>query len=62
MTDRGHDSIVGLIKSKTFIKYSYVFKFEKLEIWRDAIDITDQVDKLTKAFPKDEIFCFDFSN
>lgn len=32
------------------------FKFEKLEIWQLAIDIADDIDKLTKTFPKDEIF------
>ncbi|MCW3114842.1 MAG: four helix bundle protein [Segetibacter sp.] len=32
------------------------FKFEKLEIWKAAIDISDDVDKLTKTFPKDELF------
>ena len=32
------------------------FKFEKLEIWRLAIDMADDVDKLTKTFPKDEFF------
>lgn len=32
------------------------FKFEKLEIWSLAIDISDDADKLTKTFPKDEIF------
>jgi hypothetical protein len=28
------------------------FKFEKLEIWRLAIDVADKIDKLTQAFPK----------
>jgi len=32
------------------------FKFEKLEIWKTAIDISDEINKLTKTFPKDEIF------
>lgn len=32
------------------------FKFEKLEVWKLAIDISDEIDKLTKAFPRDEIF------
>lgn len=32
------------------------FKFEKLEIWQRAIDISDDVNKLTKTFPKDQIF------
>jgi four helix bundle protein len=32
------------------------FKFEKLEVWQLAIDLADQVDKLTQTFPKHEIF------
>ena len=32
------------------------FKFEKLEIWKLAIEMADEVDRLTKTFPKDELF------
>jgi len=32
------------------------FKFEKLEIWKEAIDIADAVHNLTRSFPKEEIF------
>ena len=32
------------------------FKFERLEIWKTAIDISDQINKLTKTFSRDEIF------
>jgi four helix bundle protein len=32
------------------------FKFEKLEIWRLAIDVADEIEKLTQTFPKHEIF------
>ena len=35
------------------------FKFEKLEIWQPAIDISDDIsdiNKLTRTFPKNEIF------
>ena len=32
------------------------FKFEKLEVWKLAIDVADDVNMLTKTFPKDEIF------
>jgi four helix bundle protein len=32
------------------------FKFEKLEVWRLAIDVADKIDKLTQGFPKHEIF------
>lgn len=31
------------------------FKFEKLEVWQLAIEIADEVDKLTKTFPKEEM-------
>lgn len=32
------------------------FKFEKLEIWKLAIDLADDVHKLTRNFPKEEMF------
>lgn len=32
------------------------FKFEKLEIWRQAIDMADDVHNLTRSFPKEETF------
>ena len=32
------------------------FKFEKLEIWKLALDMADKVDILTQAFPKHELF------
>jgi four helix bundle protein len=33
------------------------FKFESLQIWQKALDLTDDVDILTKgSFPKDELF------
>lgn len=32
------------------------FKFEKLEIWKLAIDMADDVHWLTRGFPKEEIF------
>jgi four helix bundle protein len=32
------------------------FKFEKLEVWQLAIEIADEVDKLTKTFPKEEMY------
>ena len=32
------------------------FKFEKLEIWKLAIDLADNVHKLTRNFPKEEMF------
>jgi four helix bundle protein len=32
------------------------FKFEKLEIWKLAIDMADDVHDLTRSFPKEEIF------
>ena len=31
------------------------FKFEKLEIWKLSIDISDDINELTKTFPKDKI-------
>jgi four helix bundle protein len=32
------------------------FKFEKLEVWRMAIDMADEVHLLTRTFPKEEMF------
>ena len=32
------------------------FKFEKLRVWQMSIDLADDVDKLTKTFPKEEIY------
>ncbi len=33
-----------------------LFKFEKLEIWKLAIVMADDVHNLTRAFPKEEMF------
>ena len=32
------------------------FKFEKLDIWKLAIDLADGVHNLTRSFPKEEMF------
>jgi len=33
------------------------FKFEKLEVWQKALDLTDEINLLTKHhFPQDELF------
>jgi four helix bundle protein len=32
------------------------FKFEKLEVWKMAIDMADDVHTLTRDFPKEEMF------
>ncbi len=33
------------------------FKFESLQVWQKALDLTDEVNSLTKnSFPKDELF------
>jgi len=32
------------------------FKFEKLEIWKLAINLADEVHLLTRSFPKEEMF------
>lgn len=33
------------------------FKFENLQVWQKALDLTDEVNNLTKnSFPKDELF------
>lgn len=33
-----------------------MFRFEKLDVWRVAIDLADRVYELTKTFPADERF------
>ena len=32
------------------------FKFEKLIVWQKSLDLSDEVNQLTKTFPKDELF------
>ena len=32
------------------------FRFEDLLVWQKGMDINDQINKLTKSFPKDELF------
>ncbi len=32
------------------------FKFEKLKVWQKAVDLSDNIDQLSKQFPKDELF------
>ena len=31
------------------------FKFEKLKVWQRAVEFTEAVDRVTKAFPKEEL-------
>lgn len=32
------------------------FKFESLQVWQKALDLTVEINNLTKSFPKDELF------
>ncbi len=32
------------------------FKFKNLKVCQKAVDLADNIDRLTKAFPKDELF------
>lgn len=32
------------------------FRFEDLQVWQKAIDLDDQINNLSKQFPKEEIF------
>lgn len=32
------------------------FKFEKLLVWQKAIDLSDEVNKVVKTFPKEELY------
>jgi four helix bundle protein len=32
------------------------FRFEDLQVWQKAMDLDEQINQLTKTFPKDEIY------
>ncbi|WP_244214354.1 four helix bundle protein [Pedobacter jejuensis] len=32
------------------------FKFEKLKVWQKALDLADEIDKMTKTFLKEEVY------
>jgi four helix bundle protein len=32
------------------------FKFESLKVWRDALDLANEIDLLSRSFPKHELF------
>lgn len=32
------------------------FKFEGLKVWQRAIELTGEIDQLTKSFPKEELY------
>ena len=32
------------------------FKFERLKVWQRAIDFTSEINKLTKSFPREELY------
>jgi four helix bundle protein len=32
------------------------FRFEDLQVWQKALDLDEQINQLTKTFPKDEIY------
>jgi len=32
------------------------FKFESLQVWQKALDLGEDVNQLTKSFPKDELY------
>jgi four helix bundle protein len=32
------------------------FKFESLKVWQKALDLSDEINNLTKSFPKDELY------
>lgn len=32
------------------------FKFEKLKVWQKAVDLSSDINDLTKTFPKEELF------
>jgi four helix bundle protein len=47
------------VRGSILLKRFYLlmsFKFEKLIVWQKAVDVSFNIDKLTKTFPKDELF------
>jgi hypothetical protein len=32
------------------------FRFEDLQVWQRAIELDEQINQLTKNFPKDEVY------
>lgn len=32
------------------------FNFENLRVWQKSLELSNKIDKLTKSFPKDELF------
>ena len=32
------------------------FKFEKLEVWKKAVDLSYEIHQLTRDFPKEEVY------
>jgi len=32
------------------------FRFEDLQVWQKALDLCEDINRLTKSFPKDEIY------
>jgi len=32
------------------------FKFEKLEVWKESVELTGLIDEVSKTFPKEEIY------
>ncbi|RYU91520.1 four helix bundle protein [Mucilaginibacter terrigena] len=32
------------------------FRFEDLQVWQKALDLGEQINQLTKTFPKDEVY------
>lgn len=51
---RTREEFLGIKNS--FYKLIMPFKFEKLDIWKLAIDLADDVHNLTRSFPKEEMF------
>ncbi len=49
MTDDG-----GRVKKKMTKKYFMKFKFERLNIWNDAMDFSEEIYNITLKFPDDE--------
>jgi four helix bundle protein len=45
-----------LISRKVRKQNTMAFKFEKLLVWQKAVDLSELVDRVSKKFPKDELY------
>ncbi|MGF7074925.1 four helix bundle protein [Mucilaginibacter sp. 3215] len=45
-----------MVHRSWFIVEQMAFRFEDLQVWQKAMDLDEQINQLTKSFPKEEIY------